>query len=290
MHALGAEVVERLGRVGSQVLLEHDERGHFPARGQLVVEDCLIGAHEGNHTRPLLCDAAHLCQQVRVCRRGLVDDELGCAQDPGVGARAPRAPLAGGREGDRPLDALRRARTLFVAHMLPDRLGRRVRAITRTACEGTQHGGFLARHHLDAAHADAAGGQRPRLVQAQAVDAGEHLDGGEFLNEHAATGERRRSDREVHGGEQDEALRNHADDGRDGEDERLTPVSPVASRHAVLRVERQDDDGKQHDGHDLQHPVDRHLDLRDRARERSSLLRQPLRVDALADGRGDHAP
>ena len=290
MHALGAEVVERLGRVGSQVLLEHDERGHFPVRGQLIVKDCLIGAHEGNHTRSLLCDGTHPGQQVRVRRRGLVDDELGCAQDPGVGAPAPRTPLAGGREGDRPLDALRRARALLVAQVLPDRLGRRVRAIARTAREGAQHGGFLARHHLDATHADAAGGQRPRLVQAQAVDAGEHLDGGELLNEHAATGERRRSDREVHGGEQDEALRNHADDGRDGEDERLTPVSPIASRHAVLRVERQDDDGKQHDGHDLQHPVDRHLDLRDRARERSSLLRQPLRVDALADGRGDHAP
>ena len=58
---------------------------------------------------------------------------------------------------------------------------------------------------------------------------------------------------------------------------------------AVLRVERKNHDGKQHDGYDLQHPIDRHLNLGNGAREGTSLLGQALRVDALTDRSRDHA-
>ena len=63
----------------------------------------------------------------------------------------------------------------------------------------------------------------------------------------------------------------------------------MAAGDAILRVEGQDHDGKQHDGNDLQHPVDRRLDFGDRACEGARLLRQALRIDALAHGRGHHA-
>ena len=63
----------------------------------------------------------------------------------------------------------------------------------------------------------------------------------------------------------------------------------MTSSDAVLRVKCQDDDGEQHDGDNLQHPVNRHLNLGHRACEGTSLLGQTLRVDTLADRGGDHA-
>ena len=108
------------------------------------------------------------------------------------------------------------------------------------------------------------------------------------MNKNAATSQRRRTNRKVHGGEQHEPLRNHADHGRNGENEGLAPVSPVSASNAILRVERQNHNREQHHRDDLQNPVDRHLNFRDRAREGARLLGQALRVDTLTHRRGDH--
>ena len=62
----------------------------------------------------------------------------------------------------------------------------------------------------------------------------------------------------------------------------------MTASNAVLRVEREDDNREQHHRDDLQHPVDRHLNFRDRAREGARLLGQALRVDTLAHRRSDH--
>ena len=244
---------------------------------------------EGHHAGTLLRDAAHLREELGVGGRGLVDDELGGAENPGFPPAPPRAPLAGRGEGDGPLDPLGRAGTLRFAQVLPDSFRRGVGSVARGARQCTKHHGFVTGNNLDAPHANTAGGQGASLVEAQAVHAREDLDGGKFLHEHTAARQRRRADREVHGRQEHQALRNHADHRGDREHEGLTPVSPVAAGDPILRVEGQDDDGKQHDGDDLQHPIDRRLDLRDRTREGAGLFGQALRVDALTDSRGHHA-
>ena len=94
--------------------------------------------------------------------------------------------------------------------MIPNGLGGRVGTITCCARQGAEHHGLVARDNLDAAHADTAGGERTRLIEAQAVHTREHLDGGELLDEHTAARQRCRADREVHGRQEHQALRNHA--------------------------------------------------------------------------------
>ena len=173
--------------------------------------------------------------------------------------------------------------------MLPNGFRRRVGAVACCACQRPEDQGLVTGNDLDTTDTDAAGGEGARLVEAQAVHAGEDLDGGQLLDEHATTGQGRRTDREVHRRQQHKALRDHADHGCDRANESLAPVSPVTACDAVLRVERQDDDGQQHDGDNLQHAVDRHLNFGHRAREGARLLGQALRVDALADGSSDHA-
>ena len=289
MHALRTEVVQGLGGVLSQVLLKNHDRGDLARRRKLVVGDHRVRVDECDDAGAATGEATHLLQQVRVGGHGLVDDELGCAQDPGLGVGAPRAPLAGRGEGDGPLGALLRTGQRFFVQETPDRLSRRVRAVARRSRQRATHHGLLARDDVNLAHADATRRQRARLIQAQAVDAGQHLDRGQLLDEDAPAGQRRRSDREVHGGQQHQALRNHADHRRDGEHQGETPVSPGAAGDTVLRVERQRHDREQHDRDDLQDAVDRHLNLRDRARVGARLLGQALRVHALAHRRGDHA-
>ena len=173
--------------------------------------------------------------------------------------------------------------------MLPNGFRRRVGAVACCACQRPEDQGLVTGNDLDTTDTDAAGGEGARLVEAQAVHAGEDLDGGKFLDEHTAACQRRRPDREVHGRQKHQALRDHADHRGNREHQGLAPVSPVTAGDPILRVEGQDDDGKQHHGDDLQHPVDRRLDLRDRTREGARLLGQTLRVDALTDSRGHHA-
>ncbi|SIA63020.1 Uncharacterised protein [Mycobacteroides abscessus subsp. abscessus] len=289
MHILRAEVVERLGGVGAQVLLEDHEGGNATACGKLVVSHCLVGVDEGHHAGALLGDAAHLPEELGIGRQCLVDDELGGAENPGFAPAPPRAPLAGRGEGDRPLDPLGRAGALSFAQVLPDGLRRRVGAVARCARQRPEDRGLVTGNDLNATHSNTAGRQRTRLVEAQAVHARKDLDGRKFLDEHAPACQRRRADREVHGRQEHQALRDHADHRGDREHEGLAPVSPVSAGDAILRVEGQDDDRKQHDGDDLQHPVNRRLDLRDRTREGARLFGQALRVDALTDSSGHHA-
>ena len=289
MHILGTEVVESLGRVGAQILLEDHKRGNRTAHGKLVVRHSLIGVDEGHHAGAFLRDAPHLRKEIGIGSRGLVNDELGGAEDPGFVPAPPRTPLAGRGEGDGPLNPIRRAGALRFAQVLPNGFRCRVGTVARGARQCAKHHDFVTGNDLDAPHANAAGGERARLVEAQAVHAREDLNGGKFLDEYTAACQRCRSDREVHRRQEHQALRDHADHRGYREHEGLAPVSPVTAGDAILRVEGQHDDGKQHDGDDLQHPVDRRLDLRDRTCEGTRLLGQALRVDALAHSGGHHA-
>ena len=106
MHILGAEVVERLGRVGAQVLLEDHEGCNTTTCGKLVIDHSLVGVDEGHHAGTFLRDAAHLREKLGIASRGLVNNKLGSTEDPGFAPAPPRTPLAGGGEGDGPLDPL----------------------------------------------------------------------------------------------------------------------------------------------------------------------------------------
>ena len=290
VHALRAEVVKSLGRVLAQVLLQRHEGGHRPTRGQLVVDHGLVRTNQRHDAGPLSGNGAHPLQENRVRRHGLVDNELGRTQDPRLASGPPRAPLAGRGEGNGPLDTLDSPGPLGSIQVLPDRLGSGIGTVARGAREGTHHRLRVPRNHVDLAHPDATRRQRARLIQAQAIDAGQHLDGRKLLNEDAPACQRRRSDREIHRREQHQALGDHADDGGDRQDEGLAPIPARAAGDTVLRVKGQRNDREQHDGDDLQHAVDRHLNLGHGTGEGARLLRQALRVHALTDRRRHHAP
>ena len=123
--------------------------------------------------------------------------------------------------------------------MLPNGFRRRVGAVACCACQRPEDQGLVTGNDLDTTDTDAAGGEGARLVEAQAVHAGEDLDGGKFLDEHTAACQRRRPDREVHGRQEHQALRDHADHRGNREHEGLAPVSPVTAGDPILRVEGQ---------------------------------------------------
>ena len=237
VHILGPEVVESLGRVGAQILLKDHESGNRTGRGKLVVGHSLVGVDEGHHAGTFRSDATHLREELRIGSRCLVNDELGGTQNPRLAPAPPRAPLAGRREGDGPLDALSGTRALRLAKVHPNGLRRRVGTIACRTRQSAEHRGLVTGDDLDAADANAAGGKRTRLVEAQAVHTREDLDGGKFLNEHTAACQRRRADREVHGSQEHQALRDHTDHRGDREDEGLAPVSSLPASDPILRVE-----------------------------------------------------
>ena len=147
--------------------------------------------NESNDARTVLCGGTHLGEEIGVLSQRLVNDEFGCAQNPGVALSPPRAPLASRGEGYRQLDALDSPGLFGFSQVLPDRLGSGIGAVARGARESTKHHGLVSRNDLDAAHPDAAGGERARLVEAQAIHAREYLDGGQLLDEHTAACQRR---------------------------------------------------------------------------------------------------
>ena len=224
MHALRTEVVERLSRVFAQILLQDHNRGNLAGLRQLIVHDSRICADKCDDAGSTTREATHPLQQSRVSSHGLVDDNLGGTQDPGLTVRAPRAPLTRRRERNVPLRASLSARQCILVEERPDGLRGRVRAVTRRSRERTANECLVARDHVDLAHADAAGGERARLIQAQAVDAGEHFDGRKFLHEDPAPGQRRRPNREVHRSQEYEALGDHADDRGNRQDQGFSPV------------------------------------------------------------------
>ena len=166
--------------------------------------------------------------------------------------------------------------------------GRGVRAVGRGGGQRAEHLVPVPGQDLDGAHPDAARGQGARLVDAQRVHAGQDLHRGQLLDQHAAACQRGRAEGEVHGGEQDEPLGDHPDDRGDGQDQGVAPVPAVRSSDPVLGPERQDDDGDQQEGDDLQDPVDGGLDLRDGARELAGGGGDPLGVHVGAHGGRAH--
>ena len=82
VHALRTEVVERLGRVFAQILLQDHNRGNLAGLRQLIVHDSRIRADKCDDAGSATREATHPLQQSRVSSHGLVDDDLGGTQDP----------------------------------------------------------------------------------------------------------------------------------------------------------------------------------------------------------------
>ena len=121
---------------------------------------------------------------------------------------------------------------LDAAERVRDRVGRRVppgEAGRERAELGAHLGLRVPAERDDLVERERAVGQRAGLVDADDVDAGERLDGGQALDERSAARHARRADGERDRGEQDEALGHERDaaggGGRDGlADRRLVEV------------------------------------------------------------------
>ena len=106
---------------------------------------------------------------------------------------------------------------------------------------------------------DVADGQGAGLVQADDVDPGQALDGGQLLHQDLLPGQLHGGQQERHRGQQHQALRHQPDQAAGGPDHHLLPAL-VADRPPLrpqLQRQRDDDDP----GDVLQQLIDRLLDL-----------------------------
>ncbi len=151
--------------------------------GELIVDHCLVSANESDDTGPFL----------RTPRTFAYRAGASSMTNPGYPGRsrihcAPGAPLARRGKGNRPL--IRSAAHRYAPtrpgnpRWLPQSIGGRSshsQARSRPVTEMTSM-----------PRTDTAGGERARLIQAQAIDA-QYFDRREFLNKNAATSQRRRT-------------------------------------------------------------------------------------------------
>ena len=134
------------------------------------------------------------------------------SQHPGaLAGEAGRAPLArrGERHGCLPRPPLRRR------ERLPDGGQRRVAVLVVGQRPECRPGRRLAVEPDEAVEGDGPVGQGAGLVQAHHVHPGQALDRGKLLDQDPAPGERDRGHAEGDAGQQDQALRDHADQRRD---------------------------------------------------------------------------
>ena len=132
---------------------------------------------------------------------------------------AGRAPLARGREGHRVLarPPLRRREGL------PDGGQRRVAVLVVGERAERRLGRRLVIEPDQAVERDGPVGEGAGLVQAHHVHPGQALDGGKLLHQDPAPGERDRGRAEGDAGQQDQPLRDHADQRGDGRGGGLLP-------------------------------------------------------------------
>ena len=148
-----------------------------------------------------------------------------------------------------------------------------------------RHVGTVQR--LDRGERQAALGDRPGLVGAQHVDAGQHLDRRQLLHEAALLAQPDHADGEGHAGEQHESLGDHPDEAGDGGDDRVLPALVAAQELARGEQQADRDDRVADDGDD---PVDVVAQRRVDQREALGLLGQLRRVVVGADLGDPHVP
>ncbi len=142
----------------------------------------------------------------------------------------------------------------------------------RERTEGVDHvvAGRRAVGPLDAGDDEGALGERAGLVEADDVDAGQHLDRRQLLHQHLPPAEAGDADGEGDAREQHEALGDHGADARRPSCERVAEL--VGAAH--LGDDEQDADGQQQPAADPEDRVDAVAQLRSHGRELLRLLRQ----------------
>ena len=134
----------------------------------------------------------------------------------------------------------------------------------------------------DLLHGERAVGERPGLVEADDVEAGERLDRGQALDERSAAADARGGHREDEARQQHEALGHERDDAGDGRRHGLAHGDVVRAQ----RVQQQDRDRDHDRDHQAQQPVDRELQRRELAAILARGVRELVGVRIGADALG----
>ena len=229
-HALLGEELEGLLRVGAHALAEGEQRHGGERRGQALGVGALlrellgaVGEHERAPAgrREVGGPATQVDRGIRGVD-GCREDHLGPAEHPRAGAReADRAPLARRRERDARLGLEHALHRIRIAEAARGRVRLGLRAVP-----GEHVGPAVGRRRGERVRVvehDVALGEGARLVEADEVDAGQALDGGQLLHEHLAVRELHGSHRERDARHEHEAQRDHRDDGRDRRDRGILP-------------------------------------------------------------------
>ena len=212
------------------------------------------------------------------------DDLWGAEHPGGAGTVANRGPLAARGEGHR-LHVGRGARisgfpgilegllakASEITEPLPDGIGGGVGLPHRTEkCERREHlgGRLVAVGTLDLSEADTAGGNGAGLIQAQGIDPGQDLDGGQLLNQDVAPGQGQGGGGEVDGGQEHQALGHHADHAGDTGNDRVPPGTAApglgdASAQPQLGPHQYQGHGHDDPADPVQHPIGPRLQLTD---------------------------
>ena len=266
--------------LGPDPLLQADQGHGIERRRQLVVER-RVAAGEQQDPHPRGREALDPAPQ----RIPFGQQHVRRAEHPrSVAGEGGAAPLAGGGERHR-----RGRRPAGVGAHLADgeQAGVRSRLGRREGAEGVQHPavGALATGPLDAGHLQDALGEGAGLVDADDVDAGEHLHGRQLLHEGATPSQPDHADGEGHAGEQHQPLGDHRPDPGD----RAAHAAGERVGAAHLGDDQQDPRGDERPGADPQDGVGALAQLGAHVREPLGLRRQARGVGGVADVGGGEA-
>ena len=232
-HTFGCEVLERGWGIGAHDVFEQHEGdcGDGGQRCVVAVAERAVGSCQ--HEDALPRSGMGFDRGLHVARVARCQHVLGRAQHPTavVGERH-AAPLASRRERH---PARGRPRRGIVVRVLQGARGCvRVGVELRERGERRVDAGSIGRvDDLHIGEGEHALGDRAGLVDAQHVDAGEHLDRGKLLHEAPVSGEPNHADGEGDARQQHQTFGNHSDQAGNGADDRLLPAFVAAQELAT---------------------------------------------------------
>ena len=251
--ALLGEVVERLRGIGAHVLAEgqqHDRTSGAAVGGGVgLARASCAGLCASTSVRRPVAARSRACSRTSSAgsgRRRAGEHHLGTAEHPRAGRAVVErdgAPLARRRERDA-------CSGLGIGQSVNGSARQRAVALASgsapyQASTSLPAGGGIRRSGCDVVEDDVALGEGAGLVEADDVDAGQALDGGQFLHQHLSPGELHRADGEGDARHEHEPERDHRDDRRDRADGRIAPGAgldglshPAVPRHLGVQHEQ----------------------------------------------------
>ena len=280
------EVANRLRRVRPQPLVNDDKRDRVHLSGTPIdIRSSTSAAREEDDARPLGGQLLGADPNLRV---GIAEDHLGCAEKPTpMVAERRRRPLA--RAGE--CHAVHE-RPSWVRIGLGHGLDRRVGGfLCRAECrEGSLGVGVRVKEH-NVGDRHAGLGQGARLINADRVDAGEHLDRRKILDQHLPLGQAHHGHRHGDACQQHQSLGDHRDDAPDRAADSVVDGLVCTQ----LRDQQEQSDRRNHEGCESDELCDVIAKFRARRLELLGLCGQPggkgIPSDTSSDvqpGSGDH--